>query len=71
MSDPFKNQKGSLISFCLPESVIQFFKQNVVRTPLLVFITIVCIGVICVIIHDFKVFSKTEKSTASSESKTV
>lgn len=50
------------IRICLPESVIQFSKQDVVRTPLLVFITITCIGGICVIIHDFKVFSKTEKS---------
>jgi hypothetical protein len=47
---------------CLPESVIQFCKQDVVQTPLLVFITITCIGGICVIIYDFKVFSKTEKS---------
>jgi len=50
------------IRICLPESVIQFCKQDVVRTPLLVFVTMGCIGGICVIIHDFKVFSKTEKS---------
>jgi len=50
------------IRICLPESVIQFCKQDVVQTPLLVFVTMGCIGGICVIIHDFKVFSKTEKS---------